>query len=508
MGAVSYQAVASSIDSIKPSRSSYKKYTPKDRYRIGKYASETGSTAAVRKFKDKFPKLNESTVREFRKKYQDQLKAAEKIGSAPDKELIPLPRGRPLLLGADIDEKVRKFIMALRYRGGQATFSIAIAVAKALIDTGNDEGLKVIQFGKDWAQSFYRRMGFQKRAATTGKVTIPEGARKEAELVYLYDIVNKIETNEIPPQLVFNMDQTPSKYIQSSRYTMEKSGQNSVAIAGSDDKRAITATFIIDLKGTFLPMQLIYGGKTNRSIPSVKFPKGFSLSANPKHYSNEEETKKIILDIIVPHINSVKKNLQLPESFPSLLIMDVFRGQMTANVQELLNEHNILVTFVPNNMTHLFQPLDLTVNSWAKKFMKEKFAMWYCSKIKEALDKGIAIDEIDIKTPLTMIKPLHAKWLIEMYDELTSDKGRNVVVNGWRASGILEAVEIGSVNLQSLDPFQDIDPTENLAELSDMFYDYPEKNHGDVNERYETDSEDEYFIDEDRSAFDCIVNEL
>jgi len=140
--------------------------------------------------------------------------------------------------------------------------------------------------------------------------------------------------------------------------------------------------------------------------------------------------------------------------------------------------------------------------------MKEKFAMWYCSKIKEALDKGIAIDEIDIKTPLTMIKPLHAKWLIEMYDELTSDKGRNVVVNGWRASGILEAVEIGSVNLQSLDPFQDIDPTENLAELSDMFYDYPEKNHGDVNERYETDSEDEYFIDEDRSAFDCIVNEL
>ena len=118
VGAVSYQAVTSSVESIKPTRSSYKKYSPKDRYKIGKYANDTGSTAAVRKFKDKFPKLNESTVREFRKKYQDQLKSAEKNGNAPDKELIPLRRGRPLLLGSDIDEKVRKFIMALRYRGG------------------------------------------------------------------------------------------------------------------------------------------------------------------------------------------------------------------------------------------------------------------------------------------------------------------------------------------------------------------------------------------------------
>ena len=98
-------------------------------------------------------------------------------------------------------------------------------------------------------------MGFKKRAATTGKVIIPDGARKEAELMYLH------ETHNIPPQLAFNMDQTPSKYIQSSRYTMEKVGKKSVAIVGSCDKRAITATFIIDFAGSFLPMQLIYGGK-------------------------------------------------------------------------------------------------------------------------------------------------------------------------------------------------------------------------------------------------------
>ena len=38
-----------------------------DRYKIGKYAIENGSAAAVRKFKSNFPKLNESTVRDFKK---------------------------------------------------------------------------------------------------------------------------------------------------------------------------------------------------------------------------------------------------------------------------------------------------------------------------------------------------------------------------------------------------------------------------------------------------------
>ena len=54
----------------------------------------------------------------------------------------------------------------------------------------------------------------------------------------------------------------------------------------------ITATFTINLDGNFLPIQLIYSGRTRKSIPTVKFLKRFLLSTNPKHYSNEEETLK------------------------------------------------------------------------------------------------------------------------------------------------------------------------------------------------------------------------
>ena len=65
------------------------------------------------------------------------------------------------------------------------------------------------------------------------------------------------------------------------------------------------------LAGKFLLMQLIYEGKTDRSLPKVDFSKGFSLSANPKHYSNEKETKKIINETILPPVKSVSKELKL-----------------------------------------------------------------------------------------------------------------------------------------------------------------------------------------------------
>ena len=92
--------------------------------------------------------------------------------------------------------------MTLRSKGEQATFSIAIAVAKALTEQGNNKFLKVLKFGNDLAQRLLRLMGFKKRAAATAKIMLPEGARKEAELIYLCDMVTKIETFNTSHQLV------------------------------------------------------------------------------------------------------------------------------------------------------------------------------------------------------------------------------------------------------------------------------------------------------------------
>ena len=110
-------------------------------------------------------------------------------------------------------------------------------------------------------------------------------------------------------------------------------------------------------------MQVIYQGKTSPSQPrGFKFPRGFAISQNPKHYSNEDETLTLMDKVIVPYVERKRKELKLAPTQKPLLIWDVFRGQKTAKVLKKLASLNIAIVSVPTNMTHFFQPLDLTVN--------------------------------------------------------------------------------------------------------------------------------------------------
>ena len=109
-------------------------------------------------------------------------------------------------------------------------------------------------------------------------------------------------------------------------------------------------------------------------------------------------------------------------------------------------------------MTHLFQPLDLTVNGHCKKFMKNEFAKWYMQQVDNALQVGKKLEDISIDFRLSVIKSLHAKWLVEYYNHISSETGTKVIVNGFKLAGICDAIRSGESSLQSIDPFNDITP--------------------------------------------------
>ena len=150
-------------------------------------------------------------------------------------------------------------------------------------------------------------MGFVWQMSTTAKVPIPDKARKEIEFVFMHKIVKKIEKYNIPHDLVINADQTPLKYVPVDRCTLASRNSKNVPLAGAADKRAITATFAQTLDDSFLPMQLIYKGKTSQSFPKITLPDGFSLSANEKHFSNTDESIKYLKEIIIPYVEQKRK---------------------------------------------------------------------------------------------------------------------------------------------------------------------------------------------------------
>ena len=137
--------------------------------------------------------------------------------------------------------------------------------------------------------------------------------------------------------------------------------------------------------------------------------------------------------------------------------MDVFKDQMTKQVKDMLNENDIKLQKVPANLTYLFQPIDIQggPNGHAKRFTK-KFTVRYAEQLKSELDKGKKIEEIDISMKLSILKSLHAKWLINLY--MTSSDGQAVSLKGWKVAGTTEVVQKCLNGLSSLDPFHDIDP--------------------------------------------------
>ena len=195
----------------------------------------------------------------------------------------------------------------------------------------------------------------------------------------------------------------------------------------------------MSLDGCILPFQLIYTGKTERSLPDFAFPDGFSLAFSQKHWSNETEIIRLIEDLLVPYIEKVKEKKALPQSQKSSLVWDAFKTQSTPKVMDTLSSYGIESVMVPKNITHLLQPSDLTKNSSFKKYEKRAFSEYFTSCIMEALtnypDRDLKTIKVDLH--VSTLKPRQAKLMTDMHQHLKSQKGKEIIKARWRAVVII-----------------------------------------------------------------------
>ena len=88
---------------------------------------------------------------------------------------------------------------------------------------------------------------------------------------------------------------------------------------------------------------------------------------------------------------------------------------------------------MPGNCTDRLQPLDISVNKSVKEFLRDKFQAWYSEQIHSLLESGCEDVAVDLK--MSIMKPLGARWLMELYDYLQLRP--EIIVNGFRGAGIL-----------------------------------------------------------------------
>ena len=79
--------------------------------------------------------------------------------------------------------------------------------------------------------------------------------------------------------------------------------------------------------------------------------------------------KNYVEKILFPYVQRKREELKLSPDHHALVLFDMFKGQCTQAILELLETNNIDVVFIPANCTDRLQPLDVSVNKPAKTFL-------------------------------------------------------------------------------------------------------------------------------------------
>ena len=332
---------------------------------IGKYAAENGATRAAKHYTAVLGiEINESTARRFKAKHLEKLNEkimeqrqkqaetpnishSEEIKEEPITitELETKPRGRPVLLGEELDSLVQEFILNLRAASGVVNTTVVMGAAEGIISYGDASKLSShgghVNICKSWAQSLLRRMRFVKRkCSTSGKISMAQF--DECKEIFLADVAAEVLINDIPESLIINWDQTGLSIVPTGDWTMEKEGAKTFPIAHNDDKRQLTAVLAITAAGDYLPPQLLYQGKPPKCHLHIMFPVGWDVWHSDNHWSNEIMMKHYIDRIIVPFVTQKRQALKLHSASPAVAIFDNFRGQTTDIILSHLRSHNII----------------------------------------------------------------------------------------------------------------------------------------------------------------------
>ena len=127
-------------------------------------------------------------------------------------------------------------------------------------------------------------------------------------------------------------------------------------------------------------------------------------------WSNEQKTKEYIRKIILPYVEAKRKAHGRPNQ-TALVIFDEFKGQVTDDVCNLLDNHNIQVVKVPQNST---EPMDHSINKSVKDYLRDNFQKWYSSEVEKSYHQDESTTPADLR--MSIMKPLGAVWLVGAYN--------------------------------------------------------------------------------------------
>ncbi|KAH3764898.1 hypothetical protein Pelo_3230 [Pelomyxa schiedti] len=260
------------------------------------------------------------------------------------------------------------------------------------------------------------------------------------------------------------MDETMLPYRITQHGTYAEVGSTRVEVPASTEKRGVTATFTITKSGTLLPMQVIYSGLTNSSIPTIHWPHDVLTcygGASGKHTTvhgqqrpkptkwQNRRTLLLYLDsIVAPYLaaeraKSLLQGNPYPQGNRAVMKWDHHWSHIDKHVQARLAELDIDMHMITKKATDLFSVLDISINKAAKSEMRKLFSAWCTEEITMQLGFDVHPSDVQLSAALKLLKPLHANWMVSVFQVLKRREKELISTGFQRAHDNIELCAAG-----------------------------------------------------------------
>jgi hypothetical protein len=197
-----------------------------------------------------------------------------------------------------------------------------------------------------------------------------------------------------------------------------------VSIVGQEEKHAITLVVGISAAGDLLPFQVIYMGKTTRSLPSAAhradaegFGIKFEFSGTDTYWSTFELMCKYVESILSPYWMCQKELAKVPQDQECVLQLDVWTVHHSISFHTWLNKnyHWIKYRYVPAGTTGVAQPCDVGILRALKQVIRRCQNADVVDETLQSLCTGIDPTSIRIDTSIGTLWDRSAGWLCNAY---------------------------------------------------------------------------------------------
>jgi hypothetical protein len=210
------------------------------------------------------------------------------------------------------------------------------------------------------------------------------------------------------------MDETPLVFGLTRNQTLAPKGSKTVLVKKfGDTKKTITAALAVTITGEKLQPFLIFEGKRDgriaRELASGDgYPTDLHSICNANHWMTSQDMLVWLDKVLLPFVAGRRY----------LLVLDAFKGHWKAEFVLAVQNSNGRLIQIPPNITHIAQPLDISVN----KPLKDRISS---AKIADSI-ASIETGERNVG------RRQMAKYLCDAWNEISQE----TIINGWNKAGL------------------------------------------------------------------------